>query len=189
MIGHDDPRREKATYRLNDIPNNPDSMTVGGVRYNPNRDIAYIMIPVLARLFKRLEWKDWPELEEVLAVFDLSAQDYGDAVEALAKYLQAQQANLKTPFIEILDDAGWFQCKPAAQVAVMSTLGIFILGLNYKGVREATINGDGPGASLQELGDQAIAEAKMLAQPRWKRWLRRKAYSIRRALRALRGEP
>jgi hypothetical protein len=86
---------------------------------------------------------------------------------------------------ECLERAGWFAVKPLAQVAAMSILGTVILGYHAAGVREATINGEGPAMNLQTLAERGAGVARYLAMPKWKRWLARRKIQLKQKLLSL----
>ena len=50
-----------------------------------------------------------------------------------------------------LEHCGFFKTKPAAQVAVLAMIGTCYAGIQYAGIREATVGGEGPLATIEEL--------------------------------------
>jgi len=155
--------------------------------YNVNRDVAHNFEQVAKLVFNRLQNRLWPELEEVISSAELTDEEMGQAVEAFALFLASAKDEMRTDMAEALEKAGWFRCKPAAQVAIMATLGTVTLGFHFAGIREATLAGSGPALTLTGLAQQGKQCAAFLAKPRWRRrlscWRRR----IRSALRSLLG--
>jgi len=77
-------------------------------------------------------------------------------------------------------------CKPAAQIAVMAMLGTCYAGIQYAGIREASVGGEGPMYTVAELIVHAEKFRAQVGQSRWRRrWERLKA-RVRAGLEALR---
>jgi len=158
--------------------------------HNPLRDIAYCMYALAGKAYHRVRLEDWPELKEALAHHELSQQEYAKACVCICNYLADQRADMYrtsqlgtecTPFRKLLEYHGWFDCHPAAQVAAMSTIGLYTLGLHYNGLREVTWNNEGPAGDLEEMGYYAEQYVKVFRLPKWLRWFYRKTERLRRA--------
>ena len=137
--------------------------------YNINRDLAHNMKDMLTRVYQRLEKRSWPELEQLLDTLGVPDTEVGKTFDCLCQYMKLQEDNMREEYMVLLDKAGWFKCHPAAQVAILAVLGTVVLGYHYAGVREATLGGVGPAASLQELADAGEKFSKLMTLPRWKR--------------------
>jgi len=154
--------------------------------YNVNRDVAHNFEYVANLVAGRLEDGLWPELDHLVRKHNISMDDLGEACQAFCLFIGAgvEQSN---DMQEALDESGWFKVKPAAQVALMATLGTVILGMHFSGVREATLNGEGPAATLSQVAARGKETADYLAMPRWKRWFSRRFKRIKKAFAILRG--
>lgn len=155
--------------------------------YNVNRDVAHNFRQVMERVFNRLQQRLWPELESLLSAHQVTDREVSQAFDALCKFIGGAQDNMRVEFQTALAQAGWFKCRPEAQVAVMSVLGTVILGYHFAGVREATLGGEGPALTLTTLASKGEELAAFLAIPRWKRPFVRFWRRLSRAWRLLLG--
>ena len=156
--------------------------------YNVNRDVAHNFKEVMTHVFGRLQNRLWPELDALLEKEVVTDEEVGAAFDALCKFIGNAQEEMQVDFKEAMTRAGWFSCRPEAQVAVMAILGTVILGYHWAGVREATLGGEGPAMRLQDLVKHGDAVAKFLAMPRWRRRLSLWLTRLRRTMRVLLGQ-
>jgi hypothetical protein len=74
-----------------------------------------------------------------------------------------------------IEASGFFACKPAAQVAVLAMIGTAYAGIQFAGVRDASISVggkvDGPLASLEQLLEYADRFRRYAGMSRWQRRL------------------
>lgn len=164
--------------------------------YSPQRDVAHCFLPIMREVFSRLQHRICPELEQVLEAHALPDQALGDACEALARFIAGAEEQMRERptrpgegYAQELERCGWFSVPAAAQMAVMATLGMVVLGWHYAGVREATLSGEGPAMDLKTLSEEGANIARFLSLPRWRRkltyiWLR-----LRAVWQALRASP
>ena len=156
--------------------------------YNPSRDIAHNFKSVMELVADRMEDGTWPELNKHLKDNEITMDDLGEACGAYCKYVGLSVESKETTMKSALTDAGWFECKPLAQMAVLSLMGTVIAGIHFKGVREATFDDGGPAHTVPELiatGDKCIT---LMRTPRWKRRLSAFWDNFRIAINALRGK-
>jgi hypothetical protein len=118
--------------------------------YNPSRDVAHNFKDVMDLVAARLEDKAWPDLDALLEREKVTMDDLGAACGAYCNYLASAVNEPNLPMQQSLEKHGFFNCKPAAQIAVLALIGSCYAGIQFAGVREATINGEGP---LQSVGD------------------------------------
>lgn len=119
--------------------------------YNVNRDIAHNFKEVATYVANRLEDELWPELADLLRSRGVTEDDLGNACESFVLFVGTGASDPDVDMPEALQKAGWHKLKPEAQIAVMAVLGTVILGMQFAGVREATLGGDGPAMSIREI--------------------------------------
>jgi hypothetical protein len=145
--------------------------------YNPSRDVAHNFKDVMELVAGRLEDKAWPELDALLARESITLDDLGEACGAYCRYLASAVDEPTLPMHQSLDKSGFFNCKPAAQIAVMAMIGSCYAGIQFAGIREATIGGEGPLQTVGELLKHAEHFQKYAGmsrlQRRWERFKQR----------------
>ena len=140
--------------------------------YNVNRDLAHNYKRILEVVAGRLEDGTWKELDEHLKANDVTMDDLGEACGAFCSYVASAATDKKSDMFEGLTNAGWFECKPLAQAAYLAVVGTVVAGMAHRGIREATLDEDGPALKMGELteaGERCLAAIRV---PKWKRrWL------------------
>jgi hypothetical protein len=119
--------------------------------YNPSRDVAHNFQQVMEMVAGRLEDYSWTELAEVLKREGITMDDLGEACGAYCDYLATSAKMPHWSMYDSLEHCGFFKTKPAAQVAVLAMIGTCYAGIQYAGIREATVGGEGPLATIEEL--------------------------------------
>ena len=119
--------------------------------YNPSRDVAHNFQQVMELVAGRLEDASWTELDEVLQREHITLDDLGEACGAYCNYLTASAKFPERTMYDSLEQCGFFKTKPAAQVAVLAMIGTCYAGIQHAGIREATIGGEGPLQTVDEL--------------------------------------
>jgi hypothetical protein len=141
--------------------------------YNPSRDVAHNFQQVMHMVAARLEDNKWPELDQLLKRENVSIDDLGEACCAYCTYIASAATDPKMSMFESLNKAGFFKCKPAAQVAVLAMIGSCYAGIQYAGVREATISGEGPLQTVADLMKYAEEFRKYAGMSSLRRWYER----------------
>lgn len=141
--------------------------------YNPSRDVAHNFQAVMTMVAERLEDAKWPELDGVLKREGVTLDDLGEACGAYCLYVSNGATNPKMSMFESLDKSGFLKCKPAAQVAVMAMLGSCYAGIQHAGMREATIQGEGPLQSVADLAKHAEEFRRYTGMSRLRRFFER----------------
>ena len=155
--------------------------------YNPSRDVAHNFKQVLELVAARLEDQAWPELVAVLKREDVTMDDLGEACAAYCQYVASAIEHPNRPMPVSLEASGFFKCKPAAQVAVLAMLGTCYAGIQHAGIRDATLDGEGPMASVSDLLKSAENVLSYTGSSRLaRRWYRFKQ-RVKTAFKALRG--
>ena len=121
--------------------------------YNPSRDVAHNFQHVMELVASRLEDQTWPELDSLLRREEVTLDDLGAACGAYCTYLASAKTDPLLAMHSSLEQCGFFKCKPAAQVAVLALIGTCYAGIQYAGIREATLGGEGP---MQTVGDLMV---------------------------------
>lgn len=123
--------------------------------YNPSRDVAHNFKEVLSLVAARLEDCAWPELSEILKRENVDMDDLGEACAAYCRYVASATENPTEPMQVCMSNSGFFEAKPAAQVAVLAMIGTCYAGIQHSGIRDATLGGEGPMASVSDLLEDA----------------------------------
>ena len=156
--------------------------------YNPSRDVAHNFKTVMEMVAGRLEDGAWPELDKHLKANGITMEDLGEACSCYCTYVAISAEGHDTTMLEALTNSKWFECKPLAQTAVLAMIGTVIAGVHFHGVREATLGGVGPAATVGELVDTGARFVEIMRTPRWKRRLDGFWKNIKIAVQTLRGK-
>ncbi len=139
--------------------------------YNPSRDVAHNFQQVMTLVAERLEDQSWPELAAILQREKVNMDDLGEACACYCNYIASAATSPTLAMVASLEQSGFFNCKPGAQVAVLAMIGTCYAGIQYAGVREATISSEGPLQTVGELVKSAEKLRSYIGVPKWKRWL------------------
>lgn len=137
--------------------------------YDVNRDVAHHFSYVANLVASRLEDQTWDDLNVILKQNDITMDDLGEACGAFCTFVGSAAEDAKLSMKESLDKSGWTKVKPAAQIAVMSTIGAIYFGIQFAGVRAATIGDEGPMHEMAYLIEQGRKSADIIMQTRWQR--------------------
>lgn len=149
-------------------------MSQGDARlYSVDRDVAHNFSAVMTTVMNRLSAEDWPELNEVLRREKVTLDDLDQACNCFVLYMVASvDKSLKDlSMIDHIRNSGFLECKPAAQVAVMAMFGISYAGIQFLGLREATVPGEEPLMNVAELVKQSEKLYRYMRMSRWQRHL------------------
>lgn len=157
--------------------------------YNPGRDVAHNFQKVAEMVAGRLEDERWPELREVLDRESVNMDDLGEACGAYCTYIAwaADPEKGELSMQEALKESGFFDCKPAAQVAVLAMMGTCYAGMAFGGIREATVGGEGPLETIDEIMKHAERLKRYIGMPKWRRKIEDFKRRIGRAFQAFRS--
>ena len=157
--------------------------------YNPSRDVAHNYQEVMNLVAGRLEDNDWPELGEVLKREGVTLDDLGEACGNYCVYITsaADEDKAELTMIESMKLSGFLDCKPAAQVAIMAMIGVCYAGIQFGGVRESTMGGEGPLENVGEVVEHAERLHSYVGMPRWRRKLSEFNLKVYRAFLAMKG--
>lgn len=158
--------------------------------YNPSRDVAHNFQDVMNLVAGRLEDHAWPELHEILKREAVTMDQLGEACGAYCTYLASAADEDKQDWLmtKSIQESGFFDCEPAAQVAVLAMIGTCYAGIQFGGIRECTVDGEGPLQTIGDLMEHAKEFAAYQGMPRWKRkWVRFKM-KIKAAWAAMRSK-
>jgi hypothetical protein len=120
--------------------------------YNPSRDVAHNFQEVMNLVAGRLEDHKWPELNNILKREGVTMDQLGAACGAYCTYLASAADADKQDWsmTKSVLESGFFECEDAAQVAVLAMIGTCYAGIQFGGIRECTVAGEGP---LETIGD------------------------------------
>lgn len=153
--------------------------------YNVNRDVAHNFGFVITEVAKCLEEGRWAALTRIAEEAKVTDEVLGKACEALIKFVFVQAENPKESMAACLARCGWLDLPEQSRVVVMAYLGLITLGIHHRGVREATLNGEGPADTYKKLRWHGRKLALLMKMSRTRRWLYRLRERFRRAWRAL----
>jgi len=141
--------------------------------YNPSRDVAHNFQEVMNLVAGRLEDQKWPELAEILDREGVDMDEIGEACGCYCTYLAsaAEPDMAGISMVESIRMSGFFECLPAAQVAVLAMIGTCYAGIQFGGIREATMGGEGPMETIAEVAQHGARLHRYMGMPRWKRKL------------------
>lgn len=148
----------------------------GGTPYAPARDVANIFPFVCKLVALRLEQQPWEEIGQLCRQHGVGETQLAEAIAAFARFCVIAHENPQESMAGALRRAGWFQCHPVAQMAVMCYLGQALAGVFFQGIRDSTYLGDEARTDVKQILSYAKHAAVVLSVPAWKRrflgWLR-----------------
>lgn len=144
--------------------------------YNPNRDLAYNWQHLSQAALDQLATTNWkPWFKEYFEFARVTEADIGAGAEALAKFFQfVCHPDVDGPR-KAFEMAGWFELKPAVQVALWMKLGQVATMAFFSAIRDVTPDSDAPPLDMAGLLDSARkANFELTGDRRWVRWLKRR---------------
>lgn len=151
--------------------------------YNVSRDVAHNFAYVVEETAKRCEQGGWQELDKLAKDWGTTPEDVGRACQALCRFVLGQLDTIGESMPNALARCGWFDVPTPARAYVMAYMGTIVLGMNWAGVHEATIGGEGPILTYKRLRYVGMRCVKLMSMPRWKRKLYCLSHRIRMAWR------
>ncbi len=122
--------------------------------YAPNRDIAHVFPTLINAALNTMGQEDLskePWLNDYLVYTGTTEQDLADAAIALANSIgNFTKDEIKTPF-DALTQAGWFETKPGAQIAILARISQISIGAFFIGLRDITLENEEAPASVKEM--------------------------------------
>lgn len=143
--------------------------------HSPDRDLAYAWPCLVRAALDQLATENWkPWFAEYFKFAGLTNDDIGAAAEAYGKFFQfVCNREVDNPR-QALERAGWFELKPAAQVALFMKLGQVTTMAFFSSIRDVTPEGEDPPLDQQALYDSALrARFELASGRRWVRWVAR----------------
>ena len=141
--------------------------------YSPDRDMAYCwqsMVRAAANGLAAVSWEDW--FRDYFAHSGLTEDQIGEAMVVYIKSI----VKLTEPGIsshkQALEECGWFNLHPAAQIAVLMRLGQVATASFFTCIRDVTIEGEAPPLAQAKLMDEAMKIEEVLRAKR-ESWPRR----------------
>jgi len=121
--------------------------------YNVNRDIVHNWVSVLNHIAGIVDDKRWKELQQLLDEGNVSDEEVGHALSMFMLYTSsaADKDKVDMTMEAVLKASGFLDCKPLAQVAVMALIGQAYAGIQYVGIREASLGTDKPLLEVKDL--------------------------------------
>jgi hypothetical protein len=162
-------------------------MSAGDQRlYNVNRDVAHNFDAIIKAVATALEEARWDTLTGYAREKGVTDDDLGQGCACLINFVLGQ-LDKKESMACALSRSGWLDLKPEVRVIIMAYMGKVVLGMNWAGVHETTLGGDGPLLGYRRLRWYGQRCIKLMKLPWWRRKLYRLGYRLRQAWRAFRG--
>jgi len=114
----------------------------------------------------------------------------GEACGAYCQYLAwaADEDKRDWSMTKAIQESGFFDCEDAAQVAVLAMIGTCYAGIQFGGIRECTVQGEGPLETIGDLMKHAEEFRRYQGMGRLRRrWVKFKM-KIKAAWAAMRGK-
>lgn len=156
--------------------------------YSPNRDPAHNFDYVVKALAGRVEDGTWPELTRLAAADGVTMDDLGQGCQVLCHYVMGALDDKKETMAQALARSGWLDLRPTVRIVLMAYLGTIWLGIQWAGVREATLGGEGPLMGYADLIAFGNRQAEYMRMSRRRRRWERLRLRLRRAWEAFRRE-
>lgn len=119
------------------------SLQIGGqdLLVHPGRDVAYCM-PKIARVaLNNLDKGRWKQAVETANKCGLTADEIGEAFVALVNFINSQpdetEPDQPDTMVNSLERVGFLKCKAEAQVLALAYFAQPVLGMFWKGARDA----------------------------------------------------
>jgi hypothetical protein len=155
--------------------------------YNINRDIAHNFANVARFVAARLDDQRWPVVHRILADNEVDLDELGKACSSFCLFVRSACDHPDETMQGALDRSGWNDVREEAQMAYMALLGTVIAGYYFAGVRDATMGGQGPCLTMDDLREAGKEARRLIVMPRWKKRLHRYLLKIKKIWHALRG--
>jgi hypothetical protein len=160
--------------------------------YSVARDVAHNFGYITKEVADRIEDRRWGPLQALLDEKGITLDQLGAACESFCKYLVSACEIPKESMGECLQRSGFYDVPDLAQIAYMAYLGTVVAGVQWLGVRQATVkNSRLAYCPVEAYGDLVEAGRqchRFIVMSRWRRWLYKIGYALRRAWRALFGK-
>lgn len=164
-------------------------MTAGDPRlYNANRDVAHNFNYVVMEVARRIEAGTWDELTKLAKAHNVSDEELGRACQCVAKFALSQLDVPKESMSSCMARCGFLDLHPTARIVVTAYIGTIVLGMNWAGVHEATLEGEGPLMGYKRLRWHGMRCVKLMSLPWWRRRLYNLTRRVRMAWRAFCGK-
>lgn len=148
-----------------------------GSTISPDRDIRLMYQAAIQYVKAFFEQQAWPDL---MAWLESTGVEWGDIEEALNGYILFLNGATRDPtknMHQVLQESGFLNTHPAAQIAIMAMLGRVVTGQFFDSVRSSTPLGETM-SGLQEIMRQGLLELRT-GLPKRKSWLKSLWASIR----------
>lgn len=119
--------------------------------YNVNRDVAHNFKYVMQIVAQRFDEDAWPAITSLCKRENVPISEIDKALSCYCEYVAMAGSHPERDMFQALNLSGFFACHSTAQVAVMAMIGTTYAGIQFVGVREATVGGEGPMASMLDL--------------------------------------
>jgi hypothetical protein len=155
-------------------------MTPGDNRlYNPSRDLAHNFGAIVLEAAKSASSGRWPAITKLAKEKEIPDEILGKAFEIVTKFIGRQADDPKESMHSCLARCGWLELPEYARVCVVAYIGLITIGMQHAGVREASIQGNGPAMGYKRLRWHGRKFALLMKMG----WIRRSLYKLRARLR------
>lgn len=148
----------------------------GGKLFSPARDLRWIYPQAIKAVCEHFNKRAWPDLIDLAAREGADWDDLCDALDKYCNYLNASVTDPEKSLHQVLEQVGWFEQPPAAQIAIMAMLGRVVTGQLFDSLRSTTYLGEAP-EGIEDVMAAAIEALRTGRQRSWYQRLWRKLFS------------
>ena len=110
-----------------------------------DRDVAHNFRFVALEVFRSLNEGRWGDLAQLIKASEVTDLQLSKAYEALVVFVTSAAEPVPATMEACMTEAGFFDIRPAAQLALMATLGQVMMGIYWQGARDASAMGKNKG--------------------------------------------
>lgn len=139
--------------------------------YSVNRDVAHNFKYVMQLVAQRFDEDAWPAITSLCKREGVLIGDIDKALACYCEYVVMATTHPDRDMLMALEVSGFFDCHATAQVCVMAMIGTTYAGIQFVGVREATVGSEGPMLSMGDLVQAATKFRNYTTMSRFRRSL------------------
>lgn len=132
----------------------------GGAAYAPQRDVAHLFVPVMRQVAAWVEDGTWNELSSFMTKYSVTPEMVAEACGKMCQSIGTAAEHPTETCRESIQRTGFLDEPEESQLIVLACIGAMFVGIQHSGIREATLDGEGP---LMEAKDLIAAGEKVLA--------------------------
>jgi hypothetical protein len=143
---------------------------MGEVKYNPARDIVYIMPAVMQSAMEAaIDKKPWPDMQKWMTENGIDDEELSDGFHAYGKFLSGAAESYGKTMTQALDESGWLSLRWQVRVAVGFYMVYILSGTVYKGAQQA-VDDEHKIPSLPQMIEAGVQLDDYVRLNWWQRW-------------------